>query len=177
MTTGMVVRDFRRVGRGVKERLRTRVGGEPAPLTSATHPSPYPAFCRRAARDDATFAQFKREPAYVKVLEHLTCDQGERYLSRLLVQSPELEPLLPLFQSNDRLGGPRTCDYGRWGMFSPTTLRYAKVLSDLLTLFGPLDGLRIVEIGGGYGGQCLVTSLAAKPKSYTLVDLDAVLDL
>jgi putative sugar O-methyltransferase len=142
-----------------------------------THPSAYPAFCRRAARDAAAFAAFKREPAYAKVVEHLTCDEGARYLERLLEQSPELEPTLPLLRANDRLGSPLTCDYEAAGTFSPTTLRYAKVLSDLLTLFGTLDGMHVVEIGGGYGGQCLVLSLVAKPASYTLIDLDPVLDL
>src|SRR5207247_1982417 len=51
------------------------------------------------------------------------------------------------------------------------------VLSDLLDLFGSLDGIRIVEIGGGYGGQCAVVSAVATPASYTLVDLDPVLRL
>ena len=177
MTPGMVIRDARRFVRGVVGRIEIGIGRPPAPLTSVTHPSAYPAFCRRAARDAATFAQFKRDPVYAKVLEHLTCEEGERYLQRLLEQSPELGSSLSLFRCNDRLGAPRTCDYGHRGTVSPTTLRYAKVLSDLLTLFGPLDGLRIVEIGGGYGGQCLVTSLVAKPESYTLIDLDSVLDL
>lgn len=177
MSRGMLVRNVRRVARGAVDRLRTRVGAAPTPLTSVTHPGPYPAFCRRAARDETVFASFKREPTYVKVLEHVTCDEGSRYLRRLLEQSPELESALPAFRENDRLGSPLTCDYGTYGAFSPTTLRYAKVLSDLVTCFGPLDGMRIVEIGGGYGGQCFVTSLVGKPAMYTLVDLDSVLDL
>jgi hypothetical protein len=176
MTWGMLRRDARRLVRSTRGRIEARLGRQPRPFTSMTHPSAYPTFCRRAARDEAVFATFKREPAYAKVVEHLTCDEGALYLERLLEQSPELESALPLLRANDRLGGPQVCEYAA-GAFSPTTLRYAKVLSDLLTLFGTLDGLRIVEIGGGYGGQCLVTSLLAKPASYTLIDLDSVLDL
>lgn len=171
----MARRDLRRLVRGVRARFEPGFGRRP--MTSVTHPSPYPGFCRQAARDDATFASFKQEPVYVRVLEHLTCDEGGLYLRRLLEQTPALTSSLPRLRENDRLGAPQTCDYGEYGRFSATTLRYAKVLSDLTALFGSLDGLRIVEIGGGYGGQCFVTSLVAEPESYTLIDLDSVLDL
>lgn len=177
MTIGMIRRDARRLVRGVLERIDGALGRAAAPLTSVTHPGPYPAFCRRAARDPAVFAAFKSEPDYVKVLEHLSCEQGGLYLDRMLEERPEMEALLPRFRTNDDLGAPRTCDYGAHGAFSATTLRYAKVASELVTLFGSLDGMRIAEIGAGYGGQCYVTSLVARPASYTLIDLDPVLDL
>jgi len=60
---------------------------------------------------------------------------------------------------------------------SPTTLRYVKVLSDLMHLFGTLDDLDIVEIGGGYGGQCKIIYDVASPNSYTIVDLPEVMEL
>ena len=60
---------------------------------------------------------------------------------------------------------------------SPTTLRYLKVANDLETLFSSLDGLRICEIGVGYGGQCRVLDAMFAVKSYTLVDLRPVLEL
>ena len=44
-------------------------------------------------------------------------------------------------------------------------------------LFRNLDGQRIVEIGGGYGGQCFVIHSGARPASYTLVDLPEPLKL
>ena len=177
MTLGMLRRDASRLARGFRSRARSRLIGQPTIGTSFTHPTPYPSFCRRAARSDAVFATFKRDPVYVNVLEHVTCEQGGRYLQRLLQQSRELEAMLPVFKANDRLGDPVRCEYEGHGAFSPTTLRYAKVLSDLLSLFGTLDGLRIAEIGGGYGGQCLLISLIAEPASYSLIDLHSVLDL
>lgn len=150
---------------------------DPAGATSVTDSTPYTAVCERAARDPAAFATFKSHPDYTPVLEHVTCAQGAEYLRIALEQSPSLEPLLERFRENDRLGGPQTCDYGAFGPFSPTTLRYVKVVSDLLTLFGSLEELTIIEIGAGYGGQCYVTSAAAHPRSYTLVDLDPCLAL
>ena len=71
-------------------------------------------------------------------------------------------PLFHRFRENDRLGSPLTCDYDACGRFSPTTLRYAKVYSDLMRLFRDLDGQRIIEIGGGYGGQCFVIHVGAR---------------
>lgn len=126
--------------------------------TSLTDHVDYTSFCALAAAEPEVFATFKREPVYREVLEHVTCEQGAAYLERVLEQSPAFVPLFDRFRENDRLGSPRTCAYGDYGRFSPTTLRYTKVLSDLLLLFGPLDGLRIVEIGCGYGGQCYAFS-------------------
>lgn len=53
-------------------------------------------------------------------------------------------------------------------MICPSTLRYTKVLADLMK-FIRLDGLKIAEIGVGYGGQCRVINAVTKPKEYTLV--------
>jgi hypothetical protein len=133
--------------------------------------------CERAAHDPVRFADFKRDPDYVRILEHVTCELGARYLECALAIQPSLRERLPEFGRNDELGSPRLCDYGTHGPFSPTTLRYVKVLADLARLFGPLDGMRVVEIGAGYGGQCFVVSTVSEPASYVLVDLEPCLEL
>jgi putative sugar O-methyltransferase len=153
--------------REMPRRLRRR--------TSVTDVPSYTRLCAQAARDDAVFATFKRLPAYTAVLEHVSCDIGAQYLETALDQTPALASVLEEAKRNDSLGSPRTCVYGQH-MFSPTTLRYLKVLSDLLTLFGPLDKLSVVEIGVGYGGQCFVAS-AVGFRSWTLIDLPPVLEL
>jgi hypothetical protein len=145
--------------------------------TSVTDDGAYTRLCDRAARDPAVFASFKRHPDYSPVLEHVTCNQGAEYLGLALEQRACFAPLLDRFRDNDRLGAPQACDYGEHGVFSPTTLRYVKVLSDLVTLFGSLDGLRMIEIGCGYGGQCFTTHVAFQHRSYVLVDLDPCLQL
>jgi putative sugar O-methyltransferase len=146
-------------------------------VTSIADQTDYPEFCRRAARDDSVLATFKRQEIYRAILEHVTPQDGQRYLDQMIENRPDFVAKLDFFRENDRIGAPYTHDYGAHGEFSPTTLRYAKVLSDLVNLFGPLDDLRIVEIGGGYGGQCLTTSKVSQPASYTLIDLDPVLEL
>jgi putative sugar O-methyltransferase len=122
-------------------------------------------------------AVFKRDPDYTWVLEHVSCDRGREYLQIALARRPELEDSLDAFRRNDEIGSPAVCDYGAHGRFSPTTVRYVKVLADLVGLFGSLDGMRIIEIGAGYGGQCFVVSTASAPASYTLVDLEPCLEL
>ncbi len=145
--------------------------------TSVTDERAYTDVCEHAARDPAMFASFRRHPAYVRTLEHVTRDQGSEYLQIALEQVPAFVPVLDRFRENDRLGGPKTYEYGEHGQFAPTTLRYVKVLSDLVTHFGSLDGLRIIEIGAGYGGQCAVTNVPFRPSSYALVDLEPCLAL
>ena len=154
---------------GVRDRLLRR--------TSITHGSSYESFSARAAEDDSAFAVFKRSTAYTAVLEHVDYAAGAEYLSLALEREPALVDRLERFRDNDRLGSPRTFDYGRHGVFSPTTLRYVKVLADLMQLFGKLDGMRILEIGGGYGGQAFVVAQAARFASYTLVDLASCIAL
>jgi putative sugar O-methyltransferase len=105
------------------------------------------------------------------VLEHVTPAQGAEYLDLALRRSPELASLLSRVAGNDSVGAPVRAEYGEHGAFSPTTLRYFKVLADLVSLFGPLDGFEIAEIGGGYGGQAFVCAQAAPGASFTLVDL------
>jgi len=143
--------------------------------TSVSDTRAYNSLCAAAAADPDVFATFKRQPAYTAILEHVSCDLGAAYLKAAIAQTPSLEATLDRFRDNDRLGKPHVCDFGTYGVFSPTTLRSVKVLSDLRTLFGPLDDFRIVEIGVGYGGQCFITHAGGGFRSYALIDLPSVL--
>lgn len=134
----------------------------------------YPAACARAARDSRLFACFRSEAAYTHILEHVGADLGAEYL-RLLAADRVIMEALDEFRRNDDYGGPQTVDYPGVGRFSPTTLRYIKVLKDLKTYFGSLDAMRICEIGVGYGGQCRVIHAVCQPAAYVLVDLPQAL--
>ena len=74
-------------------------------------------------------------------------------------------------KANDLYGNPSFSQYKTIGKICPSTLRYAKVMADLLNHFDSLDGLKIAEIGVGYGGQCRVINAITKPEEYTLVDI------
>jgi putative sugar O-methyltransferase len=133
----------------------------------------FPQFCEKAATDINCFKTFKQSPDFTPILEHVDYGQGLSYYKHIVLNE-KITKLLDKFKVNDKLGGPKTYDYD-FGTFSPTTLRYIKVLSELSQL--NLEDKNIVEIGGGYGGQYTILRQYVKPKSYTFVDLPQVLKL
>jgi hypothetical protein len=145
-------------------------------VTSLSDNGRYPQVCLDAAASISTFRHFRRIRDYTAILEHVTPEQGSAYLEEV-AHRPELLAALPRFARNDEAGNPRLHDYPPHGLLSPTTLRYVKVLSDLLDRFGRLDGLSICEIGVGYGGQCRVIGEWSRPAEYCLVDLRPALGL
>jgi putative sugar O-methyltransferase len=146
--------------------------------SSVSEVSPYLDAVTRAVEDSNQFACFKRDSNYREILEHASVEQGLGYLGYIAQNYPHLVMLQDLFRKNDLIGNPETYDYGpSIGRISPSTLRYMKVLGDLSMHFGCLDSLRIVEIGGGYGGQCGIIKSIYRVGSYTILDLPIVLRL
>ena len=134
--------------------------------------------CQEAVKNEEIFKTFKQHPHYTKLLEHCSYEMGTDYLEEIKKHSPYLLEHISKFITNDTVGNPTVYWYKDINEnVSPTTLRYIKVLGDLINLFGSLDGMRIIEIGGGYGGQCKIIHDIAKPHSYTIIDLPEVLDL
>ncbi len=149
--------------------------GEKAWLIGDCEREAYLVACEQAAAT-VNLGSFKRMPAYRPILEHVSQDAGRKYLKIILTNNPQLQDHFDRFAENDRFGDPRVFSYDSW-RFSPTTLRYIKVVSDLIDLFGGLAGMRIIEIGGGYGGQCKIIADVFEFQSYTIVDLPPVADL
>ena len=137
----------------------------------------YVLFVTKAARDYRVFSRFKSDPSYREMLEHVTPETGEKCLAVIKDQSPEFFDQFDQFKINDLVGTPITHSYPGIGIFSPTTLRYVKVASDLRKYFGFDIGKKIVEIGVGYGGQLLINDQIFKMKEYHLYDLPPVLSL
>lgn len=132
--------------------------------------------CRDSVMDNEHFKKFKKNASYTPILEHVTKDQSNEYLQNILDQTPELAyEIEDKFSINDSIGGPTIMKYtlpnGQSLESSPTTIRYVKVLSDLMKLFGDLGGLKIVEIGGGYGGLATVIKQQFSFDHYYDVDL------
>lgn len=144
--------------------------------TSLSDNQAYPQVCIQASNNFRSFNNFRRNPIYNKVLEHVTEEQGKEYL-RLISADSDLLGTMSNFKTNDDYGNPRMYEYPGIGMISPTTLRYIKVLSDLKKNFSQLDNLNICEIGVGYGGQCRVINAYYKPATYCLVDIRPALSL
>ena len=136
----------------------------------------YKAICQLAAQDNTVFAVFKRSSAYRRVLEHATEAQGQDCFDIIVKEQRDLLQYFPRFHANDLLGDPITFRYAI-GRYSPTTLRYIKILGDLKTIFSDLNNLDIIEIGCGYGGQCKVISDVFAYRSYRIIDLSYVMPL
>lgn len=136
----------------------------------------YPQVCIQAANDYAVFNEFRRNPVYTTILEHVTAQVGAEYL-QIISQDPEILSAVDNFKENDKYGNPVICDYPGVGTVSPTTLRYVKVLADLKAYFRTLDAMDICEIGVGYGGQCRVINAYYKPSTYCLIDIQPALVL
>lgn len=133
----------------------------------------YLAACREAATTNL-FYHFKRDSRLTAIFEHATMEQGKMYLDLILKQTPWL---LDKMLTNDLYGDPVIFNFGASHYYSASTLQYAGVLSNLLHLFGSLDGLRICEIGGGYGGQAKTILDLYKPQCYHIIDLPEVCEL
>jgi phospholipid N-methyltransferase len=144
--------------------------------TSLSDNQVYPQVCLQASHDYRYFNNFRRNPAYNKILEHVSEGLGKEYLG-IIEKDMEIFNAMDTFKMNDTYGNPRMYEYPRIGMISPTTLRYIKVLADLKTHFQTLDNLDVCEIGVGYGGQCRVINAYYKPASYCLVDIQPALAL
>ncbi|MBR2774924.1 MAG: hypothetical protein IKD73_08075 [Selenomonadaceae bacterium] len=118
--------------------------------TSISDNNRYPAYCYSASKNDAEFVNFKQNPIYRRILEHVPPQQGSVYLEKVL-ENKELHLSIQDWEyilRNDSIGNPDKAQYSIVDLkfeCSPTTLRYMKVLSDISKLF-PEDILR----GGGY---------------------------
>jgi len=140
-----------------------------------TSNSSYSQICLEAAHNDNIFNNFRRNPIYNQILEHISKELGDEYL-KIISSDPDVLKMINVLKNNDNYGNPRTYAYSV-GTFSPTTLRYIKVLVDIKNIFKTVDNFNICEIGGGYGGQCRIINSYFKLASYCLVDIKPALTL
>ena len=151
--------------------------------TSMSDDDVYPAFCYVVSKYNNFFRNFRRNDIYNRVLEHVTQHLGQEYLDVIgrnkMLQFTDMD--WNEFRQNDLYGNPKVFPYkinGRSMVFSPTTLRYAKVLQDIVTLFETEKIGSVAEIGIGYGGECrILTSYLAGIRRYFLFDIPEVLGL
>lgn len=170
-------------------------------ISSLTDQSRYTKICQRAAQEYELFHTFKSHRDYNWVLENIGEEQGALELQRILEISPSL--IKNLFWKNkpflnDSLGKPNRYSYHigtsnevelfrltglrsdeRSILVSPTTLRYIRVYSDLIKYFDiefTNNPCKIVEIGGGYGGQRQVIHDHLN-SNYLIIDLPEVIAL
>lgn len=126
----------------------------------------------RNACKSANLADFKVDPAITQIFEHVSVPFGEEYAALIRKQYPDLAERAREFVVNDLIGGSIDRVETNGVALSPTTLRYVKVAGDLLAM-GANAANAIVEIGAGYGGQCLILDVL-RPEDkpvYSIYDL------
>lgn len=129
--------------------------------------------CNDAAKDDSVFNTFRRSQPFRLIVENSPLKSGQEYSALIRQKFPWLLSYMDKFMLSDKIGDPQL--YKIDGVdISPSTLRYIKTLGDLRHFFGPLNDMRITEIGGGYGGLCKIIHDVYKPEVYRIFDLPAV---
>ena len=135
----------------------------------------YPNFCKLAYENDVVFNNFKNNNVYMEILEHVSFEDGLKYIKEIKLNKSSLFNNICKFKTNDSIGNPVKYKFEEpYGEMSPTTIRYIKILYDLCENFENLDNKNIVEIGAGYGGQCKIISDIFNYKTYTIFDLKEV---
>ena len=135
----------------------------------------YRHFVNQCLNNEELFKNFKQNNIYKNILEHVSNEIGSEYLKIIKKQTPSIIKKIDKVKINDLVGGSNLVDYKGVGHVSPSSLRYAKVLSDILVLFKKKKFKKIAEIGTGYGGQFLIFDQFLDFSNYYLFDLKEVL--
>lgn len=126
--------------------------------------------CLKAALDTNTFQNFRKDPQYKVILEHVDARTGLRYLKAITDCGYSIDDVFEIIEPLQFLGNPILHDIGVGRPVSTTALRYLKVGIDIISQFGTDLGM-IVEIGCGFGGQAIILSKLASIQHYTFVDM------
>ena len=135
----------------------------------------YRDFVNQCLNNEDLFKNFKQNNIYKHILEHVSKELGSEYLKIIKKQTPWLIKEINNIKINDLVGGSNLVEYKDIGHISPSSLRYTKVLSDILKLFRKKKFKKIAEIGTGYGGQFLIFDQFVDFSNYYFFDLKEVL--
>ena len=101
--------------------------------TSISDYDRYKTVCKNAYENEESFRIFKQNLDYKVILEHVSFEQGDRFIDRTLENNNINYDYINKFKENDIYGTPDLFTYRHpFGLISPSTLRYVKVLSDLI---------------------------------------------
>jgi len=134
----------------------------------------------------SSVVNFKKDPNYTYMLEHVDYNKGREYLNCIISNfngffTANKAHLIGLCSMNDMIGNPNKYDYEGFTSCSPTNLRYLYQTLLILKFVkeNNIDAIDFIEIGGGYGGLCFYIHkvselLDIKVSSYTIFDLKEV---
>jgi len=163
-------------------------------IVSKNNPQNYPhvKFISECLDNTDLYKNFKRNKDYRKILEHVSYKLSIEYITCLKQEfSSYLSNIdWESIKRNDMFGNPITYDYRIFlqdivklesYIFSPTIFRYVHTGLRILKYIQEknLTNVKIIEIGGGYGGQLYIINILTKLfdltiKEWTIVDLDII---
>jgi putative sugar O-methyltransferase len=133
--------------------------------------------CEQALSDENVFNNFKRDPRYLKIVNHMTSKVADEYHTLLRNEYPHLLNLIHKFKENDAVGNPITYNHDGIGEISGALLMYMKVVGDIEKYIGR-NITSVVEIGGGFGGQAkMLCDYFSSINKYCLYDISTVMKL
>lgn len=128
-------------------------------------------------QDTSIFKNFKNNQYFNDILEHTDFNFGKKYSALIKEEfGKEIDSYKDIIALNDSIGNPARYDFDGLVM-SPSNLRYiyhALLLESKCKKWFPgKKNLKILEIGGGYGGLCLYIKKMFSEYSvdYTIMDL------
>ena len=147
------------------------VGAEDTVLQKYAHA------CLKASEDDTLFSRFKQDEGYRPILEGGPRLFFDTYLEDIKEHNnaDTFFSNLEKFRINDSVGEPDLFEEDSIGKFSGTTIKFSHNAIDILEFIKDHSNINniknIVEIGGGYGGLCLILSGFIDFDTYTHVDI------
>ena len=111
--------------------------------------------------NDINQINFKSNKVYNGILEHVSKEMGDDYLSVIKdnfgdIFNKNFSYISKICKLNDYIGKPQLYDFYNFIECSPSNLRY--ILHSFLILnymkTCKLNNVNVIEIGGGYGGLC-----------------------
>lgn len=150
---------------------------------------------KNAITNDTIFNNFKQIPEFTNILEHVNYKQGLQYIEYIKILTTKYNMDCAnlhwnKYIENDILGNPTKYNYKEQLTFitnintyniSPTTLRYICFGLQILDVIINTNkqNISIVEVGGGYGGQCKILydiclQFNINISKYTIIDLNNV---
>ncbi len=138
--------------------------------------------------DNIKIETFKRDTNIIGIIENVSIQFGQKYLDNIMSFSEKNNINWNKIKLLNDIGNPNNQPFiinEQTVMLSPTTLRYVQFTMDTLYHIKNVlksTNINIVEIGGGYGFQCVLLFELAQIfnihiNKYTILDLSEVNNL
>ena len=135
---------------------------------------------RQVVNDD-DLSYFKSNRDYKGILEHCGYNEALYYYDLLMqrIKNGEIidNKLIDKFKENDKLGAGDTIECEYFGKIGRSTLKYAVIAYQLKDLVNHTKDLKVLEIGGGYGGQMKLMCDILDISEIFMIDIPVVLEL